>query len=189
MPSSDFALFMQQVLRRPHQVVALAPSSARLCAEMVAGLDPAGGPVIELGAGTGNIPQAILGCGIAPGRLHCIEMNPEFCTRLRDRFAGVTVHQMSAGDVGTLPLDTVQAVVSGLPLLSMPVSLQHDILSGSFGLLGPQGRYIQFTYGPNPPVARAVRDALSLDWQVSSKIWWNMPPARVYRFFRRTPST
>ena len=83
----------------------------------------------------------------------------------------------------------MQAVVSGLPLLSMPVSLQHDILSGSFGLLGPQGRYIQFTYGPNPPVARAVRDALSLDWQVSSKIWWNMPPARVYRFFRRTPST
>jgi phosphatidylethanolamine/phosphatidyl-N-methylethanolamine N-methyltransferase len=86
MSQSDFALFMGQLARRPHQVVALAPSSRFLCAEMVAGLDPEGGPVIELGAGTGNITAAILGRGIAPKDLHSIEMNPEFCDRLRTRF-------------------------------------------------------------------------------------------------------
>jgi phosphatidylethanolamine/phosphatidyl-N-methylethanolamine N-methyltransferase len=57
MSRSDFALFMGQMARRPHQVVGLAPSSRFLCAEMVAGLDPDGGPVIELGAGTGNITR------------------------------------------------------------------------------------------------------------------------------------
>jgi phosphatidylethanolamine/phosphatidyl-N-methylethanolamine N-methyltransferase len=113
MSQSDFALFMGQLMRRPHQVVALAPSSRFLCAEMVAELDPAGGPVIELGAGTGNITQAILDRGIAPGQLHSIEMNPEFCNRLRLRFPHLNVHQMSAGDVGDLPVENAQAVISG----------------------------------------------------------------------------
>ena len=189
MSTRDLALFMGQLLRRPHQVVALAPSSAALCAEMVAGLDPSDGPVIELGGGTGNITQAILARGIAAEALHCIEMNPDFCDRLRDRFPRVHVHQMSAAAVGTLPVHGAQAVISGLPLLSMPVALQRDILTGSFTRLAPTGRYVQFTYGPKPPVARAVRDELQLDWQVIGNIWRNMPPARVNRFFRQKPTT
>jgi phosphatidylethanolamine/phosphatidyl-N-methylethanolamine N-methyltransferase len=182
MSQSDFALFMGQLARKPHQVVALAPSSRFLCAEMVAELDPDGGPVIELGAGTGNITRAILGRGIALENLHSIEMNPEFCDRLRARFPGLHVHQMSAGNVGDLDVDDVQAVISGLPLLSMPLTLQHSILGGTFRRLRPGGSYVQFTYGPKPPVARPVREELGLDWRVSRKIWWNLPPARVYRF-------
>jgi len=188
MATSDFALFMGQLLRRPHQVVALAPSSRFLCAEMAARIDPSAGPVIELGAGTGTITQAILDRGVAPEHVHSIEMNPDFCDRLRDRFPRLNVHRMSAGEVGTLPVEGAQAVVSGLPLLSMPVALQRDILTGSFARLRPGGSYVQFTYGPKPPVARAVREELWLDWTVSGKIWWNMPPARVYRFTRAQPA-
>ncbi|PWK62443.1 class I SAM-dependent methyltransferase [Roseicyclus mahoneyensis] len=184
MASSDFSLFMGQLLRRPHQVVALAPSSRFLCAEMVARIDPAAGPVIELGAGTGNITQAILDRGVAQEDLHSIEMNPEFCDRLRARFPRLNVHQMSAGEVGSLAVNDAQAVVSGLPLLSMPLGLQRDILTGTFQRVRPGGSYVQFTYGPKPPVARAVREELDLQWTVSHKIWWNMPPARVYRFTR-----
>ena len=176
---------MGQMLRRPHQVVALAPSSRFLCAEMVAEIDPAAGPVIELGAGTGNVTQAILDRGVAPENLHCIEMNPEFCDRLRARFPGLNLHQMSAGDMRTLPIRDAQAVVSGLPLLSMPLTLQRDILTGFLSLTRPTGSFVQFTYGPNPPVARALTEELHLDWRVSRKIWWNMPPARVYRFSRK----
>lgn len=182
MASSDFALFMGQLLRRPHQVVALAPSSSVLCAEMARELDPAKGPVVELGAGTGNITKAILDAGIAPEDCHSIEMNPDFCDRLRSRFPGLSVHRMSAGDCGTLPLSGVQAVVSGLPLLSMPTQLQRDILTGFTKLVAPGGDYVQFTYGPKPPVTKTVRDELGLTWRKSHKIWWNMPPARVYRF-------
>jgi phosphatidylethanolamine/phosphatidyl-N-methylethanolamine N-methyltransferase len=187
MSSSDLALFLGQVLRRPHHVVALAPSSPRLCAEMAAQLDPSRGPVIELGAGTGTITQAILARGIAPQSLHCIEMNPEFCARLRARFPGLHVHQMSAADVATLPVEGAQAVVSGLPLLSMSPALQDDILRGSFSRLASGGQFVQFTYGPKPPVQRTLRETLDLVWQVSDKIWWNLPPARVYRFTRKNP--
>ena len=182
MAGSDLALFMGQLLRRPHQVVALAPSSRGLCAEMVAELDPQGGPVIELGAGTGNITRAILEAGIAPQDCHSIEMNPEFCDRLRARFPGLNVHCMSAGDCGALAVEGVQAVVSGLPLLSMPVPLQRAILTGFAAKVRPGGSYVQFTYGPKPPVARSVREELGLSWRVSPRIWWNLPPARVYRF-------
>lgn len=182
MASSDLGLFMGQLLRKPHQVVALAPSSASLCAEMVAEIDPNGGPVIELGAGTGNITRAILETGLPPRHLHSIEMNPEFCERLRARFPGIHVHQISAGDLASLPVERVQAVVSGLPLLSMPLALQQAILGGFAEKIAPGGTYVQFTYGPKPPVTRAVRDDLNLSWTASRKIWWNLPPARVYRF-------
>jgi phosphatidylethanolamine/phosphatidyl-N-methylethanolamine N-methyltransferase len=184
MARSDFALFMGQLMKKPHQVVALAPSSRGLCAEMVAELRPGAGPVIELGAGTGNITRAILDRGIAPEACHSIELNPEFCAQLRRNHPGLNVHEMSAGDVGDLGLQRVQAVVSGLPLLSMPLALQRDILTGSMAQLAPGGCYVQFTYGPKPPVTRAVREELGLHWRVSEKIWWNLPPARVYRFWQ-----
>lgn len=182
MAESGFGLFMGQLFKKPHQVVALAPSSEALCGEMVAELDPEGGPVIELGAGTGNITRAILATGLPADQLHSIEMNPEFCTHLRTNFPGIHVHEMSAGDCGDLPVENVQAVVSGLPLLSMPLPLQRGILGGFAKKVRAGGTYVQFTYGPKPPVARAVREELNLVWRYSHKIWWNIPPARVYRF-------
>jgi len=184
MAQGDFGLFMGQLVRKPRQVVALAPSSRALCAEMVAEIDPGAGPVIELGAGTGNITRAILARGLPAADLHSIEMNPEFCDRLRRRFPGVTVHCRSAGNIDTLPVDRAQAVISGLPLLSMPLPLQRDILRGFTEKVPPGGDFVQFTYGPKAPVARPVRQEAGLIWRRSRKIWWNMPPARVYRFRR-----
>ncbi len=182
--NKDLRLFLSQIVSKPHQVVALAPSSAALCQEMVAGLDPNKGPVIELGPGTGNITRAILGRGIAPQMLHSVEMNANFCTHLRESFAGVNVHHMSACDLDKLGLKNVQAVISGLPLLSMPIGVQRDILNGSFNSLAPEGSFVQFTYGPNPSVNTDLRKEMALSWTRSDKIWRNLPPARVYRFTR-----
>jgi phosphatidylethanolamine/phosphatidyl-N-methylethanolamine N-methyltransferase len=180
--SGDLGVFFGQLFRKPGQVVALAPSSRALAAEMAATLDPGGGPVIELGAGTGRITQAIIDRGIAPDQIHAIEMNPVFCDDLRAGFAGLNVHQCSATEVGALDITGAQAVVSGLPLLSMPLPVQDAILRGSFAQIGPLGSYIQFTYGPKPPVKQQLREALGLTWTTSTKIWGNLPPARVYRF-------
>ncbi|MBC6437297.1 MAG: hypothetical protein GDA52_03955 [Rhodobacteraceae bacterium] len=182
MISSDFRLFMGQLLRYPRQVVALAPSSDRLAHEMAARVYPEDGPVIELGAGTGKITRAILGRGLPADQLHVIEVNPDFCAHLHMRFPNLNVYQISAGNISDLPVAQVQAVVSGLPLLSMPIALQRAILTGAMAKLGAGADYVQFTYGPFPPVAKPVRDELGLSWDVSGRFWWNMPPARVYRF-------
>ena len=180
--SGDLGLFWGQLFRKPDQVVALAPSSRALAEEMVATLDPRRGPVIELGAGTGRITRAILARGFAPDQVHAVEMNPAFCDNLQTRFAGLNVHCLSAADVGGLALRGAQAVVSGLPLLSMPLALQHAILAGSFAHLDPGAPFIQFTYGPRPPVRAELRASLELTWTKSAKIWGNLPPACVYRF-------
>ncbi len=182
--SGDLGLFLSQLIRKPHQVVALAPSSRALAAEMAATLDPDGGPVIELGAGTGKITRSMIERGISAQSIHAIEMNPVFCDRLRTNFPGLNVHQNSAADVGNLPVERVQAVVSGLPLLSMPFDLQKSILSGTFAKIGAEGRFIQFTYGPKPPIKAEILAAMGLNWSTSRKIWGNLPPARVYRFSR-----
>ena len=48
----------------------------------------------------------------------------------------------------------------------------------------PDGRLIQFTYGPASPVSREVLDALDLNARRGNFAWWNMPPATVYVYTR-----
>ena len=77
------------------------------------------------------------------------------------------------------------AVISGLGLLSMPRPAQQTILQAAFDILQPDGRFIQFTYGPANPVTREVVDALELTARRASFTWWNVPPATVYVYQRR----
>ena len=42
----------------------------------------------------------------------------------------------------------------------------------------------QFTYGPKPPLPPETIRKLGLRVEVGSKIWLNLPPARIYRFYR-----
>lgn len=178
-------LFLGQLIRQPHRVVALAPSSEALSRRMAAEL-PADrtGPVVELGAGTGKITQALLTAGVAPTDLHAFELNEDFVACLNASFPDIHVHHELAQNMGDLGLTDVRAVVSGLPFLSLPKSVQLAILRAAFRAMGPEGVFVQFTYGPNPPVAERVCKALQLKWTKSEKIWGNLPPARVYAFRR-----
>jgi len=181
---SDLTMFLRQMLRRPQQIGAVAPSSARLAAAMAAHLGPSTGPVVEFGAGTGRITRAILDRGVAPRDLTLFEMNPEFAGELRRRFPGVTVHQTMAQDVVRRCPPEVGAVISGLPLLSMPVEVRREILAGAFAVLRAQGTFTQFTYGAHPPVDAGLQAALGLRAEKGRAVWLNLPPARVYRYVR-----
>lgn len=174
----ELRIFLGQLLKKPHQVVAIAPSSEKLAAEMASTLEPSRGLVVEIGAGTGRITQAIIDRGIPAKHIHAIEMNPTFCDVLKKKFPDLSVHQCSATDIAALSIDEPQAVVSGLPLLSMPLQVQTAIVEGAFNA----GTYIQFTYGPKPPIKAELRNKLNLSWTKSTKIWQNLPPARVYHF-------
>jgi phosphatidylethanolamine/phosphatidyl-N-methylethanolamine N-methyltransferase len=101
---------------------------------------------------------------------------------LQRRFPGVQVLRLDAREVEQAPLDDVGAVISGLPLLSIPTPAQREIVGGAFRLMRPGGVFVQFTYGWRPPVDRPVREALGLDWEVSPRVLGNLPPARVYTF-------
>lgn len=181
---SDLSLFLRQMVRQPHRVVALAPSSDDLAAAMTEGLSPATGRVIELGAGTGKLTRAILGRGVRPCDLTLYELNPDFALHLRRSFPDARVLTVPAQEMALHEGPGVGAVISGLPLLSMTETAQRAILAGAFRVLRPGGVFVQFTYGPRVPLQRSVGEELSLVAERGPKVWNNLPPARVYTFRR-----
>ena len=178
-------LFFGQLLRRPREISALAPSSAGLARAMTEGLGPQTGRVVEFGPGTGVITGAILARGVRPADLTMFEMNAGFTAALTAQFPGSTLHNLPAQDAARLCAPGVGRVISGLPLLSMPQPVRQAIVAAAFAVLAPGGRMVQFTYGPKPPVDEVTLAALGLAVLRGPKIWLNLPPARVYHFFRR----
>jgi phosphatidylethanolamine/phosphatidyl-N-methylethanolamine N-methyltransferase len=172
------------LLRNPRQVSALAPSSKFLARAMAEGIGPRTGQVVEFGPGTGQLTRAILAAGVAPSDLALFELDPDFVTHLRRDFPGVTVHHLGADRAHEVAEAGVGAVISGLPLLSMPAPVCEAILGAAFRLLKPGAPYIQFTYGPKPPVPASTMEKLGLRVEPGRKVWANLPPAKVYRFYR-----
>lgn len=181
----SFPLFIWQLLRHPKSISAVAPSSKALALQMVSEIGPDTGRVVEIGAGTGVITRQILAAGVKPEDLSIVEMNPNFCAALKVKFPGCNVLEMDAQTLGNLPLENVGMVISGLPLLSIPEPVQRNIIKGAFDLMVAGGKYVQFTYGPKPPIAPEVLAENDLEWRILKKIWINLPPAKPYVFTRK----
>lgn len=149
-------------------------------------IDPKGeGIVVELGGGTGSITRALLERGLAPDRLVVIERDRTLAALLRTRFPGVRVlHGDAAALVALLrplAIDCAAAVVSSLPLLSLPKQMRRRIVEESFALLGERGIFVQYTYGVASPLPAPE---FGLCGHVAQRIWRNFPPAVVWRFRR-----
>jgi phosphatidylethanolamine/phosphatidyl-N-methylethanolamine N-methyltransferase len=184
MPSSvsDLALFARRLLLRPKQVSAIAPSSRALARAMADGLGPATGAVVEFGPGTGRLTEAILDAGVAPADLTLFELDPAFARHLRTRFPGVRVEECGAERARERVAGQAGAVISGLPLLSMPDPVRTAIAEAAAALIAPSGVYVQFTYGPDSPLSPAMLSTLGLRAERGRKVWTNLPPARVWRY-------
>ena len=183
--------FFRQWLKNPLAMAALSPSSRRLAREMIKQLPENTSRVIELGGGTGVFTRALLDKGIQPRNLLVVELNAELHHLLQERFPGVHVVQGDARDLhdiihkaGFAEAGGVDAILSGLGLLSMSRSTQRKILTAAFSVLGPEGRFIQFTYGPASPVSRELLAELGLGVHRGGIAWRNVPPAAVYVFTR-----
>jgi len=184
--------FFRQWLKNPRGVAAISPSSQQLARQMMSELPRGARRVIELGGGTGVFTRALLEYGISPADLLVLELNEELHQHLQRHFPQVHVACADARDLGGVAIahgfhgeTPADAIVSGLGLLSMPRQTQRDILGSAFDCLQPQGRFVQFTYGPANPVAREVIEELGLNARRGSFTWWNVPPATVYVYSRR----
>jgi phosphatidylethanolamine/phosphatidyl-N-methylethanolamine N-methyltransferase len=138
-------------------------------------------PVIELGPGTGAITSALLHRGVDQKRLVLVEYNPGFCALLRDRYPQAKVVQ---GDAYSLR-DTLwnvlaapaSAIVSGLPLVTKPMTIRLKLIRDSFAALAPGAPFVQFTYSVAPPIPKSLP---GVSTEASERIWMNLPPARVW---------
>lgn len=188
---ADEARFFRSWLDNPMIAGAVSPSGRFLARMMARYVDPLeSGPIIELGPGTGAITEALLRRGIAPERLFLVEFDPGFCRLLGQRFPGVHIIRGDAyhltETLGDHLREPAAAIVSSLPLLMKPEKHRLALLADAFRLLAPEGRFIQFTYGPVSPIPqRAAGPAFRVEG--SPPVWFNLPPARVWIYRRRGP--
>jgi phosphatidylethanolamine/phosphatidyl-N-methylethanolamine N-methyltransferase len=175
----SYGNFLRGLLKDPRGVSAPTPSSAALAAAMAGKVDPLRpGLVVELGAGTGVITEALLARGINPERLIVIEQGAYFVDLLRNRFPGVQVIQ---GDAFVfhryLPPDAVvSAVVSGVPLLNFPLWRRRTLIEQALAVQDSGGRFIQLSYGWKPPMAPGRRELSR------TLVWRNFPPAHIWTY-------
>jgi phosphatidylethanolamine/phosphatidyl-N-methylethanolamine N-methyltransferase len=177
---ADLAFFLKQAVLQPKQTSSLVPSSRALARAMAEHVGPHSGPVIEFGPGTGIITDAILAHGVSPANLTLFEMNAAFADALHNRFPGVAIHTDCAQMAPKLLPHTAGAVISGLPLLSMPRDIRREIVTAAFEVLRPGGIMIQFTYGQKTPLTTEGLATLGLHATKARKVWANFPPAQVY---------
>jgi phosphatidylethanolamine/phosphatidyl-N-methylethanolamine N-methyltransferase len=185
-PEREAALFLSRWIKAPHLIGALAPSSRGLARAMACEIDPKGqGAIVELGGGTGSITRALLERGLPPARLVVVERDRTLAALLRTRFPGVRILHGDAVELVALlrplAIEGAAAIVSSLPLLSLPKQMRRRIVEQSFALLGEHGTFVQYTYGVASPVAAPE---FGLIGEVAQRIWRNFPPAVVWRFRR-----
>lgn len=180
--SSALWVFIREFVSAPTAVGAVWPSSRRLAKHLAAQVSlPSRGLVIELGAGTGVVTQALLERGVSPEKLVVVERAPAFVGYLRARFPSIRVILGDASLLGSLlpPGELVDAIVSSLPLRTLPSTDAAAIVRQWRRILPPEGNAIQFTYDL---LRRHDQPIEGLAVHASRIVWRNVPPARVLTF-------
>lgn len=176
----------REFLRHPGRTGAIAASSRRLAAAMVAGIGvERADHVVELGPGTGVFTRAVLAQLKWGARLTAIELNPRLAGDLARRFASVDVVTGSAEEL-TRHVQKADVVVSGLPWALFPAERQDRILDQISEILPPGGRFATFAYlhAAWLPAARRFEAALGRRFGFAGRsqvVWGNLPPAFVHR--------
>jgi phospholipid N-methyltransferase len=181
----DLGHFLKSWIQNPTAIGAVAPSGRLLAKLMATGLGR-GARVIELGAGTGTLTQAILETGVRAEDLFVVEQNAQFLKILARRFPEcplVAADALSLTEHVPGP-GTFDFVISGLPLLFFSPQQKQRLLEQVFELLGPSGALHQFTYSVRCPVERSLRSRLELHSSLIGIAPFNLPPAFVYRLSR-----
>lgn len=176
------------MLRSPLNTGSVVPSSRYLALAMA---QAAGSVqhVVELGAGTGPVTQALM-AALPSASLIAVELEGSLAARLRTRFPGLDVRQAPASNVldaldpaSLEPLPSTNrlvrtAVVSSLPFRSLPALVCEQTIASvcRFLIRHPGSHFVQFTYQPRAPFPAPT----GFEWSRVGFVWRNVPPAGVW---------
>ena len=132
--------------------------------------------MLELGAGTGAVTQAILARGVA--RLAAVEFDPAFAALLRRCFPRARVLEGDAFAFDNLLAtdERFDAIVSGLPVTGRPAHARTALLDMALARLKPDSPFIQFSYAFWPPYPAQARVAV----RHAPVFWRNLPPMHIW---------
>ena len=171
--------FAREFITHPRQTGALFPSSRSLAKRMAGQVPEGGGIVIELGPGLGSVTAALVARGIPQKDIWAIEYSPRLAAKLRQRFPGVNVIEGDARHLSQLiphRSDPIRAIVSSLPLRSLPKQTVKTIFSELHKVASPSTVYVQFTYHFRSACSRLPLHFVPCH---RSFVPFNLPPARV----------
>lgn len=184
--ADDFLLFFKTWLRAPLKTAAYGPSSRALAdvAAREARIGPEGA-VLEFGAGTGALTEALVDSGVSPDRLVLFESDPGFADVLRRRYPGARIIGGDCyAEIYDLEIEGAAAFVSGLPLVQYPD--RAWFVTYCLASLGrPGARFVQLTYLPVSPVPMSRLPGVASG---CSETVWQFPPARIW-WYERDQST
>lgn len=149
----DWWLMFRKFVRHGTSIASFAPSSRFLARATCKGIDfDRARCVVELGAGTGPITTELVRRAKPHTRLMVVELDPDFCKRLRSKFPGVDIVEGDAAHLDKLLADRgiaqVDHVLSGLPLPSFPAPLRDAIVKSSARVLAEGGTFRQLSVMP-----------------------------------------
>lgn len=144
--------FLVEGLKDLKTVGTITRSSNSLCKNMIKHVNFQDADlIVELGAGDGVITRFILEKMKPDARLLVFEINPRFCTILREiGDERLVVAEASAEDIEDFMQDLnavkVDYVISALPFVALPKALGFDIVGKCHRFLKQGGRYVQVHY-------------------------------------------
>jgi len=150
---SDFWLVFKKFLTQGTSIASFAPSSRVLATTLVKGIDfRTAKCIVELGAGTGPITTELVRRARPGTKLIAIELDPDFCRRLREKFPTVDIVEGDACKLDAILAERgvkeADHVISGLPLPSFAPRLREAILKAAHSRLAPEGSFRQITNMP-----------------------------------------
>ena len=188
----EHLVFWNGVLRNPRSVGALAPSSPHLARHMVREVKR-GSRTVELVPGTGVFTREIVARAGSEGRVLAVDIDAEFCKRVRLAWPQIDCVCASAETLPALAahrgMSPVDHIVSGLPFGSLPTKKTRLILEAVCETLRPGGTFTTFQYVhayPLPPGVALRRHLTALlgsppDLDLVVR---NVPPAFVLTWHR-----
>jgi phospholipid N-methyltransferase len=183
--------FLEAFLREPLTVGSLWPSSIHLSRAVVRACDFApSDTVVELGPGTGSFTELLLERLNGTGRLLAVEITHANVEMLRHRFPRCEVVHDSAENLAHHLNSKARCVVSGLAWGNMLPKTQDRIFEALLDSLAPDGQFVAFAYVHArwfPTTLRFRRLMFRGFGRVETTpiVWRNLPPAYVYRCWRR----
>ncbi len=173
-------LYFKSLLKDFKHTGSIIPSSKSLTHKMLEKIDfSTTDLLLELGPGTGCMTKEILKRMKKDAHLVCVEINPEFCSRLKKIRTSKKL-TIIEGNVCALPElireNTIDAVISGLPLANFPRKEVLSIFSGITTVLKEHAPYVQFQYTLRSD--RILKHSFTN--VLKSFTLANLPPAFVY---------
>jgi phosphatidylethanolamine/phosphatidyl-N-methylethanolamine N-methyltransferase len=174
-------LFLQKFLRYGTRIASVAPSSRRLARALCRHIDPLHPQtILELGAGTGAVTTVAIERMHPESTLLAVELDPDFAHILRRRCPQAHIIEADAAvtcqRLNTLGIGRVDLVISGLPVPSLPRSVNQQIF-GCVKQVAHESTFSQLTVMPWVYLGLYRR----LFHEVTFvPVWWNIPSGGVY---------